>query len=192
MAVRPRRSPFHNITFVVTAQYGHYPNGKEHRGIDLAPLSSLETGNTRVYSIVEGYVFQVGFNNPSMGNFVRIKDNSSDYAFTYMHLKDNSITVSEGDTINLQSIVGIEGTTGTSTGIHLHVEARLVEGEATPTKYINASRTNPADYMGIKNVWYGEEYIEYYYADDIPPEPSKPIKLYKGKFPWAIFGNRNK
>lgn len=184
--VRPKRSPFHNIVFLVTAAYGHYPNGGVHNGIDLAPPNSAITGDVIIYSIVNsGYVFQTGYNE-SMGNFVRFKDNESNAAFTFMHLKDNSITVSVGDTLNLQTPLGIMGSTGNSTAPHLHIEERIMTGIVSPSEYVNSERTDPSVYLGIKNVYYGEEYIEYYYADNIPPEP--PVYLIgKSDFKWALF-----
>lgn len=191
--VRPTNSPFHNIEWLVTEPYGTYDNGGTHNGMDLTqyPYNSSDL-TIPVYSICNnGYVFQTGYNE-SMGNFVRFKDNESNYAFTYMHLVNNSIVVKAGDTINYGSKIGIMGSTGNSTAPHLHIEARVMNTEPTPNNYVNSPRTSPSDYLGIVNLSYRQLWRVYYWEyGDTPTPPIKPIKFIKSKFNWAIFGKRN-
>lgn len=185
--VRPKYAPFHNLIFLVTEPYGTYDNGGDHRGTDLAPYSSQDDGNVPVYSIVSnGYVISTGY-EATMGNYVTFKDNNSNYAFRYMHLKDGSINVKSGDTLNLSTRIGIMGETGTAYGRHLHVEARIMTGGS----YEGSPRTNPNEYMGIKNVSYKTEFIEYYYEYESPPIDNQPIRNKEGKFKWALIKNKN-
>jgi murein DD-endopeptidase MepM/ murein hydrolase activator NlpD len=48
----------------------------------------------------------------------------------YAHLKDRS-GLRAGDKVNSGSVVGLMGTTGNSTGVHLHLEPQVVSGSAT-------------------------------------------------------------
>lgn len=88
-----------------------------------------------------------------------------------------------GDTIQVGEQVGIEGTTGESTGIHLHVEMQDLtnhdwEFQADKDVYIN-----PADFMGFPN----EEGITVYY-DGIPVTPDVTLK--KQKFNWVLYAKK--
>ena len=52
-------------------------------------------------------------------------------------MRDNSICVKKGEYINTGQIIGVQGTTGNSTGDHLHFEIRLE----------NKSTIDPAPYL---------------------------------------------
>jgi murein DD-endopeptidase MepM/ murein hydrolase activator NlpD len=58
------------------------------------------------------------------GNFVILahKINGKNYTTLYAHLKDGSIKVKPGQKIEAGTVLGIMGTTGMSTGVHLHWE----------------------------------------------------------------------
>jgi murein DD-endopeptidase MepM/ murein hydrolase activator NlpD len=65
-------------------------------------------------------------------------DHGSGLTTRYAHL--SSISVKAGDRVAAGTVVGHVGTTGRSTGPHLHYEVR-VEGEAIdPMRYIRAGR----------------------------------------------------
>ena len=100
---------------------------KPHNGIDLR--CALETG---VLSPVDGLVI-IAAKSESAGNWVHIKDGVS--TFIFMHL--NSMNVKKGDLVKKGQRIGGAGTTGRSTGVHLHFEVRVNGLPIDPKPYIN-------------------------------------------------------
>jgi hypothetical protein len=88
----------------------------DHRAIDVAaPLGTLVTAADR------GVVIRAGWNNQGYGQFVVI-DHNIDYITLYAHLSE--ILVEEGQVVAQGQTVGRVGSTGNSTGPHLHFEIR--------------------------------------------------------------------
>lgn len=84
-----------------------------HSGIDLAgPL------NTPIYAAADGIIVQAG-RNGGYGLSIRI-EHESGYETLYAHL--NEIEVAVGDEVKKGDIIGKMGSTGRSTGVHLHYE----------------------------------------------------------------------
>lgn len=127
------------------------------------------------------------------GNWVIIKDdnvnsNTYGYATLYMHL-DQPILLNVGDSISKGQQVGVEGTTGDSTGIHLHVEMQDLNrwNNVWHWSYIQSDYLDPTQYMGIDNVE-GTQWI--YDGTPVPPTPPTPTK--RKKFPWFIYNNKRR
>jgi len=105
-----------------------------HTGIDLAGAEG-----SNVLNIKEGEVTFSGWNN-AYGNCVEIKhideENKIFYSF-YAHMRDNSLCVVKGQNVVEGQVIGIQGSTGNSTGDHLHFEIRL-EDKSTidPTTFL--------------------------------------------------------
>ena len=122
--------------FNVTCEYGR--KGKwacgHHTGIDLT------CDNDKIYSSCNGTVVRTGYNK-SYGNFIVVKNNTDNTYHWFCHL--SKILVTNGN-VNRKTIIGIMGSTGNSTGKHLHFEIRN-----SSNKY--GDDRNPADYMGIPN-----------------------------------------
>lgn len=95
--------------------------GGSHMGTDFVP-----GGGTPIRSIAEGTVVQAGYNG-CYGNSVMIEHVVDGSAVTsvYGHMQDGSIAVSVGQQVRAGDLVGNVGTTGCSTGNHLHLEVRV-------------------------------------------------------------------
>lgn len=87
-----------------------------HSGLDLK--STNYGGDGKVHPILAGKVIKVTTTG-SYGNCVYIQHNNG-YISLYAHLK--KILVSKGQEVTEKTVLGIEGTTGNSTGVHLHIE----------------------------------------------------------------------
>ena len=123
--------------FRVTCEYkrkGNWAAGW-HTGIDMV------CDNDKIYSSCDGEVTRTGWDD-SYGNFIVVKNNADGKYHWFCHL--SKINVSKGAKVTRTSVIGIMGSTGNSTGKHLHFEIRNASN-----KY--ADNSNPADYMGIPN-----------------------------------------
>lgn len=119
----------------ISAYYGTYPLGGIHRGIDICVRGGTEGKN--VVAAGSGRVIRHGFNHWSMGNYVII-DHGAGLFTAYYHLK--TLYVEEGDTVAQGKIIGLAGSTGNSTGPHLHFEVRTsrngVVAHTDPLKWV--------------------------------------------------------
>ncbi len=101
--------------------------GSYHKGIDIAgvtdkTISTVDNGKVTAAGRRSGY-----------GNQITVNHNNG-MKTTYSHLA--SISVSVGDTVQKGDKIGVMGTTGDSTGLHLHFEV-----------YKNGNLQNPMDYL---------------------------------------------
>lgn len=95
---------------------------KFHNGIDMAaPLG------TPVYACKNGKVQEIGILDPTYGNYISLKHANGMTSF-YAHLDE--ILIKQNQDIKTGQIIGKVGTTGASTGPHLHFELRI-NGKAT-------------------------------------------------------------
>jgi len=96
----------------------------KHIGIDFGvPLG------TNVKSTMSGQVVHAGWNNEGYGNLVIVQNGP--YRTYYAHL--SSVPVKVGDTVNAGQVIGLSGSTGNSTGPHVHYEVRLDGKAIDPT-----------------------------------------------------------
>jgi murein DD-endopeptidase MepM/ murein hydrolase activator NlpD len=119
-------------TMVVTSGYGyrsHPIRGKWlfHQGLDLRAKS-----RTRIYAAKEGRVLQAGWMG-GYGNLVVI-EHDSDYTTWYGHL--SMVHVEEGQTVRQGQVIGLSGSSGHTTGPHLHFEIRSKGESVDPSDYI--------------------------------------------------------
>jgi murein DD-endopeptidase MepM/ murein hydrolase activator NlpD len=94
---------------------------KMHRGTDFA----APTG-TPIMASGSGIIEQVGWNG-AYGKYIRIKHNSK-YKTAYAHLNGYARGIKKGSKVRQGQIIGYVGSTGRSTGPHLHYEV-LVNGK---------------------------------------------------------------
>ena len=98
-----------------------------HTGIDI-PASS----GTSILAAKSGVVTTSTYNN-SYGNYV-VVSHSDGTSTLYAHMVRRNC--SKGDTVSQGQVIGYVGTTGSSTGNHLHFEVR-----------VNGSRVDPINYF---------------------------------------------
>ena len=128
----PSRMPLENA--VLTSGYGmrNHPilrQRRGHKGVDLA----APTG-TPVYATADGLV---GMAQPfsSYGNYVQIEHGGA-MQTRYAHL--SSYVVHVGDNVQKGDLIGYVGSTGRSTGPHLHYEVRVGGEAVNPIPYMTA------------------------------------------------------
>jgi murein DD-endopeptidase MepM/ murein hydrolase activator NlpD len=115
-ALTPRQWPLHGR---ITTLFGasDLPYERYHTGIDItdgraSPIKPFEAG--RVVQATRSYY--------GLGNHI-VVDNGGGITSLYGHLR--SITVAVGQQVNTATVLGLEGSTGASTGTHLHFETRI-------------------------------------------------------------------
>ena len=182
-------SPFINDVFTITSPWWNERinpiTGKLeiHRGLDIATV-----GSKPVYSLLTGIIHSKGTDS-SQGNWVVIYDNNPSsqfygYATLYMHLVSQPL-LAIGSPIQAGQFVGYEGTTGDSTGIHLHVEMQDLNrwGGEWHWSYNKNDYLDPTVFMGIDNI-VDTQWI----YDGTPYIP--PTKKEKHKFRWVLYAKK--
>lgn len=112
----------------VSSEYGSRW-GTTHTGIDLAAPAG-----THIYSWRSGTVTFAGWSG-GYGNFI-IVDHGDGFVTRYAHC--SKIAVTKGQTVSQGQVIGYVGTTGNSTGNHLHFEVK-----------VNGNFVNPRNYLSI-------------------------------------------
>jgi murein DD-endopeptidase MepM/ murein hydrolase activator NlpD len=102
-----------------------------HAGIDLAGPSG-----TPIYATADGYVSTAGWNSGGYGNLIKV-DHGRGIETRYGHLA--SITVSPGQQVKRGQLIGRMGSTGRSTGSHLHYEVRIDGKPVNPIPFMKST-----------------------------------------------------
>ena len=100
---------------------------KMHKGVDFA----APTG-TPIYAGGNGVIEFLG-NNGGYGKYIRIRHNN-DYKTAYAHLSKYKKGIAKGSRVNQGDIIGYVGSTGNSTGPHLHYEIIFKNKHVNPLK----------------------------------------------------------
>ena len=141
---------------IIGYQYGYTEAyGSFHVGIDL----HARTGDDTIYAAYSGTVgatadscYHVSYGAPcdhyaTFGNYIRINQDDGTYAF-YGHLKQYSLLVKKGDRVVKGQPIATMGSSGYSTGKHLHFEVRTALSSST---HINV---NSKELGGLINYTY--------------------------------------
>ena len=114
---------------VITSGFGPRAlGGGFHPGLDIAAPEG-----TPIAAAMGGVVTFAGWNDGGYGNFV-ILDNGGGINTAYAH--QSQIAVSAGETVSQGETIGYVGTTGFSTGPHLHFEVRVDGTAQNPLNYL--------------------------------------------------------
>ena len=118
--------PFGPSPYWFEPPFGGYPHF--HTGIDL-----VEPFGSPIYAADDGIVALVGSSSTGYGNYVVIA-HSGGLATLYGHLSTSLVKV--GQAVTQGQPVGLEGSTGNSTGPHVHFELRINQKPIDPTPYL--------------------------------------------------------
>ena len=128
----------------ISSEYGWRKNpvtgvNKLHAGTDFAA-----PGGTPIYAAASGYVQVAGWSSGGYGNYVIIyhgkMTDGNQYSTLYGHMR--SVATSAGKYVQQGEIIGYVGSTGNSTGNHLHLE--VWKGGS------KANAVNPRGYIPMK------------------------------------------
>ena len=128
----------------ISSEYGWRKNpvsgvNKLHAGIDFAAPAG-----TPIYAAASGYVQVAGWSSGGYGNYVIIyhgkMTDGNAYSTLYGHMR--SVATSAGRYVNQGDLIGYVGSTGNSTGNHLHLE--VWKGGS------KANAVNPRGYIPIR------------------------------------------
>ncbi len=120
----------------INSDYG-YRWGKLHAGLDLGMGGAAGTSlGKNIIAVAQGTVIVAGVHS-SYGYYVII-DHGNGLQTLYAHCLENSLMVTPGQVVAAGQPIARVGSTGYSTGPHLHFEVR-----------VNGNRVNPRPYLGI-------------------------------------------
>jgi murein DD-endopeptidase MepM/ murein hydrolase activator NlpD len=122
---------------IVSSEYGARW-GKMHKGIDIA----ADAGEP-VYAIADGDVIYAGDGLRGYGNVVIIQH---DRRMTSLYAHNSALKVKQGDKVSKGTLVALLGSTGHSTGPHVHFEIREDDGAVNPRTLLPKSAL--ADVIG--------------------------------------------
>lgn len=112
-----------------------------HRGIDLTSgdviVATARGKVTACRNTIEGYTERY-----SSGNYVTLYHGNNTYT-TYCHMVKGSVKVSVGDIVEIGQELGMKGTTGWSTGPHLHYGVKTGGNFVDPKPYLLGDKELP-------------------------------------------------
>lgn len=165
--------PYINTPAYITSKFWEDRSGRPHRGVDL----SASGNNVPLYSMCNGTVILKAFDSTGYGNYIIMKDSTSGLGFLYAHM--SQVNVNQGDSVVIGEQVGIQGSTGYSTGNHLHLEMQNLSNRNWIYGGNRSDYINPAEWIGYQEI-IGDTL--YYDGTPIPYKEKK-----KRKFPWVIY-----
>lgn len=107
-----------------------YISNRNHRGLDIAAPA-----DTEIFAADGGVVLTAGWNHHGYGYYIIIQHENG-YETLYAHC--NQLLCNVGETVTRGQLIALVGSTGNSTGNHLHFEVRR-----------NGVNYNPADFLRV-------------------------------------------
>lgn len=172
----------------INSQYGYRRDpftkcSKFHDGIDLQGIHDL------VYSMLPGRIVEVRHGNTGYGNYV-VLDHGS-LRCLYGHLSE--IYAKEGSIVDAGTIVGRVGSTGRSTGTHLHIRLQHIDSKGDwrsvdPLPFISALNQQVNEYNDRISELTGQRSdATHYYNSDLTIENLyAALKKHGIKFPKIV------
>jgi murein DD-endopeptidase MepM/ murein hydrolase activator NlpD len=104
--------------------------GEFHNGVDFAAPRG-----TPIYASAPGVVGEASYSESSWGNYVKLHHENGFYTL-YAHCSE--LKVSKGDKVKRGDLIALVGSTGKSTGYHLHYEVHIgLDPAINPQEFIN-------------------------------------------------------
>lgn len=128
----PATLPLKNLSSArITSLFGYRKHPikgveKHHGGLDIA------CNKQEVIATASGIVSKTGYNN-GLGYFVEI-NHLSTYKTIYGHLSE--IWAKQGEKVIVGESIGVAGSTGLATGVHIHYEVHKDDVKQNPIDYI--------------------------------------------------------
>lgn len=121
------------IRGIVTEEFGvpHWPYQPTHTGIDISDAAA--PGVTPIKPFKPGRVIAVVHSDAGFGNHV-IVDHGGGLLSLYGHMYSTAVQV--GQLVDESTTLGLEGSTGVSTGVHVHFEIDLNGQPVNPHLYV--------------------------------------------------------
>lgn len=172
----------------INSQYGYRRDpftrcSKFHDGID------LEGGHELVYSMLPGRIVEVRHSNTGYGNYV-VLDHGS-LRCLYGHLSE--VYAKEGSLVDAGTIVGRVGSTGRSTGTHLHIRLQHIDSKGDwrsvdPLPFISALNRQVNEYNDRISELTGQrpDATHYYNGDLTIENLYAALKKHGIKFPKIV------
>ena len=169
-------APFINQTFWVTSEFWEVRGSRHHHGIDLAVPMATSTTDVYEYSMCNGECIEAGYEADGYGNYIIIKsDDGTGFLYAHQRIPQMPRLVDRGDRVVIGQAVGYQGSTGSSTGPHLHLEMQYL---GSRNFWIHSDDIedyiNPAEWMGFPNT---EGISVFYNGTPINVEPPIFVEL---------------
>lgn len=128
--------PIKSEYYAITSPFGPRKDpftGEErfHVGLDIA---NDGIAGREVFSILNGIIEHASYSN-SLGNFIIV--NHGYFNTVYAHLEAFARNLQIGDEVTAGNLIGYVGTTGRSTGPHLHIEFDIDGVKLNPERFMN-------------------------------------------------------
>lgn len=163
----------------------HPKTGKQsyHGGIDIPGTAN----STNVIATLDGEVKEINntcnsysttdadnYCGGSFGNYIKIEDSKGNTNI-FAHLYRDSLTVGVGDIVKQGQVIAKVGSSGMSTGPHLHFEIRINNNRVNPLDYVDPNNPRPTgsveDFDFFNTVYSESEFVaivnEYYSQDNV-------------------------
>lgn len=131
----------------ISSYYGWRSAARFHDGLDI----SAPTG-TSIYASKSGTVIYSDNRIRGYGNMIVLKHDDG-YSTVYAHNKNN--LVNKGQSVRRGEIIAYLGSTGYSTGPHLHFEIRKGKYSKDPLIYLNTDKSKKTDTSGSTSTFLG-------------------------------------
>jgi murein DD-endopeptidase MepM/ murein hydrolase activator NlpD len=100
----------------------------EMPGHDGTDFGGLPAGKP-IRSMADGVVIRAAFDAPGYGNFVEVAHDAKGATTLYAHAQQSEVSV--GQVVTAGQTIALLGTTGNSTGVHLHLSVRLINKDGS-------------------------------------------------------------
>lgn len=144
MAFVYKNNPLAPGTYTISSKFGYRSSistskgntSSSHKGIDLATYGG---SSDPIYAVADGVVSKIAYDDDGYGHYI-VLEHSDEVETLYAHMAEQS-PLSEGSSVSAGMVIGNVGSTGSSTGPHLHFEIVIKGKRVDPAPYIESGGT---------------------------------------------------